>query len=122
VAGRYRRSFKYYDADRLLISLFFYAIAGALFSGVFIVRYHVELILAIPFVAGFFAYYMKLGLQERSPVQNPERLYRERGFLLYAVLTLVVGSLLMFTSIPALYDMLNIELVKTPPLWTLESP
>lgn len=122
VAGRYRRSFRHYDENRLLISLFFYAIAGALFSGVFIVRYHVELILSIPFVAGFFAYYMKLGLQKGSPVQNPERLYRERGFVLYAAVTVLVGGLLMLTHIPLLYELLKIEWVTTPPLWTLEGP
>jgi decaprenyl-phosphate phosphoribosyltransferase len=122
VAGRYRRSFRHYDEDRLLISLFFYAIAGALFSGVFIVRYRVELILAIPLVAGFFAYYMKLGLRRDSPVQNPEQLYRERGFVLYAAATVLVGGILMFIHIPALYEVLNIEWVKTPPLWTLGAP
>lgn len=122
VAGSYRRSFRYYDEDRLLISLFFYAIAAALCSGVFIVRYHLELIFAIPFVAGFFAYYMKLGLKKDSPVQNPERLYRERGFVAYALVTAIVSGLLMFTHVPALYDVLKIDLVKTMPLWTLEGP
>jgi 4-hydroxybenzoate polyprenyltransferase len=121
VAARYRRSFGYYDEDRLLISLFFYAIAGALFAGVFIVRYHLELIFLIPLVAGFFAWYMKLGLKPGSPVQNPERLYRERGFVLYAVATVVVGALLMFTHVPLLYDVFNVDWVKTPPLWTLDA-
>ena len=121
IARRYRRSFGYYDEGRLLIGMFFYAIAGALFSGVFIVRYHLELILMIPVLAGFFAYYMKLGLQPDSPVQNPERLYRERGFLLYSIVTVLFGTFLMLTHIPALYDLFNVEMTKTPPLWTLDS-
>lgn len=120
VAARYRRSFGHYDEDRLLISLFFYAIAGALFSGVFIVRYHLELILMIPVLAGFFAYYMKLGLKPGSPVQNPEKLYKERGFLIYTIITALVGALLMLTSIPALYELFNVELINTPPLWTFD--
>jgi 4-hydroxybenzoate polyprenyltransferase len=122
VAARYRRSFAHYDEDRLLISLFFYAVAGALFSGVFIVRYHVELILGIPLAAGFFAYYLRLGLKEDSPVQNPERLHRERGFVLYAVATGLIFLLLMFTRVPALYELFNVEFSQTPPLWTIDRP
>lgn len=122
VAARYRHSFAHYDEDRLLISLFFYAIAGALFSGVFIVRYHLELILLIPLLAGFFAYYMKLGLRPGSPVQNPERLYRERGFLLFTLATVALGVVLMLTRIEGLYELFNVEISKTPPLWTFGGP
>jgi 4-hydroxybenzoate polyprenyltransferase len=101
-AIRYRRSFKHYDEERLLVSVFFYAVTAALFAGVFIVRYHLELILGIPVGAGFLAWYLKLGLQKDSPVQNPERLYRERGFLVYTLACLALFVLLMFVSIPAL--------------------
>jgi decaprenyl-phosphate phosphoribosyltransferase len=118
-AIRYRRSFAHYDEDRLLVSVFFYAIAASLFAGVFLVRYHLELILGIPFGAGLLAYYMKLGLKHDSPVQNPERLYRERGFMLFAMVSVAVFVLLMFVQIPALYDAFNVELVKTSPLWII---
>lgn len=119
VAIRYRRSFKHYTEERLLVSLFFYTTAASLFAGVFIVRYHLELILAIPLGAGLFAYYMWLGLKPDSPVQNPERLYQERGFVAYGVLCLGVFVLLMFTHVPALYTAFNVDLVKTDPLWVL---
>jgi decaprenyl-phosphate phosphoribosyltransferase len=119
-AIRYRRSFKHYNEERLLVSVFFYAITAALFAGVFIVRYHLELILGIPVGAGFLAWYLKLGLQPDSPVQNPERLYRERGFLVYTISCLSIFVLLMFVSIPALYEAFNVELVKTAPLWVIE--
>src|SRR4029077_10713008 len=99
VAAAYRRSFKYYTEERLLISLFFYATACALFSGIFIVRYHIELILFTPFAAGLFAYYMKLGLQPDSPTQNPEKLHQQRGFVAYLVVCFAAFVILMFTSI-----------------------
>jgi 4-hydroxybenzoate polyprenyltransferase len=118
-AKSYRRSFRYYNEDRLLISLFFYVVMGALFTGVFIVRYRLELILILPLVAGFFAYYMHLGLKENSPVQNPEKLHRETGFVAFTIASGVVFVLLMFTQIPILYDIFNVELAKTSPLWTL---
>jgi hypothetical protein len=61
VAAQYRKSLADYTEDRLLISMFFYAIMCAHFVGVFIVRYHVELIIFAPVAAGFFAYDLKLG-------------------------------------------------------------
>jgi decaprenyl-phosphate phosphoribosyltransferase len=119
IAGAYRRSFQYYTEDRLLISLFFYATTCALFAGVFIVRYHLELILFAPFAAGLFAFYMKIGLQPDSPVQNPEKLYRQRGFFLYMIVCTVVFVALMFTSIPGMYNLFNVEATGISPLWTI---
>jgi 4-hydroxybenzoate polyprenyltransferase len=121
VAAQYRKSFGYYTEERLLVSMCFYATMCALLMGVFIVRYHVELILFVPVAAGFFAYYLKLGLQDDSPVQNPEKLYKEWGFLLYMMLSLTLFVLLMFTNIPVLYDLFNIGVSPLSPLWILGS-
>jgi decaprenyl-phosphate phosphoribosyltransferase len=120
-SAKYRKSFGYYTEDRLLISMFFYVTACALFTGIFIVRYHMELILFIPMAAGFFAYYLKLGLQVDSPVQQPEKLHRERAFVIYMLACVTLFILLMFTHIPALYDVFNVELSKADPLWTLST-
>jgi hypothetical protein len=70
-------------------------------------------------VAGFFAYYLHLGLKDNSPVQNPEKLHRERGFVAFTVATGGVFLLLMFTHVPILYELFNVELTRTSPLWTL---
>jgi 4-hydroxybenzoate polyprenyltransferase len=122
VAAAYRGSFAYYTEDRLLISLFFYATTCALFAGIFIVRYHPELILFAPLAAGLFAYYMKLGLQRDSPVQNPEKLYRQRGFMVYLIVCTVTFIVLMFTSIPKMYELFNVAPSGMSPLWTLGEP
>jgi 4-hydroxybenzoate polyprenyltransferase len=119
VAAAYRRSFEYYTDEKLLVSILFYATACALFAGIFIVRYHLELILFAPFAAGLFAYYMHLGMLPDSPVQNPEKLYRQRGFFAYMVLCTVTFVLLMFTSIPFVYDLFNVEPATIAPLWTI---
>jgi len=87
IAARYRRSFRHYTADRLLVSIMFYATACAMFAGVFIVRYHLELILFVPLAAALFAYYLTLGLQPNSPTQHPEKLYRDRGFFIYVLIS-----------------------------------
>jgi 4-hydroxybenzoate polyprenyltransferase len=119
VAASYRRSFEYYTEERLLVSILFYATTCALFAGIFIVRYHLELILFAPLAAGLFAYYLHIGMLPDSPVQNPEKLYRQRGFFAYMVLCTVAFVLLMFTSIPFIYDLFNVEPASVAPLWTL---
>ncbi|MEO7192297.1 MAG: UbiA prenyltransferase family protein [Vicinamibacterales bacterium] len=119
IAAAYRRSFEYYTEERLLVSVVFYSTACALFAGIFIVRYHLELILFAPLAAGLFAYYMHIGMLPDSPVQNPEKLYKQRGFFAYMVLCTAAFVLLMFTSIPGLYRLFNVESVSVAPLWTL---
>ena len=82
--AQYRHSFRHYTEERLLVSILFYASACALFGGIFIVRYHLELILFVPLLAGFLAYYFKIGMQPDSAAQHPESLHRERGFMVYS--------------------------------------
>jgi len=118
-AGRYRRSFKHYDENKLLSTMFFYTASTMIFLGFFIMRYHIELLLSTPLIAGFFAYYIRVGVRPDSPVQNPERLYRERGLMLYLALCLVTFFGLMFVEIPALYELFNIRPSGISPLWRL---
>ena len=119
VAAAYRGSFGYYDESRLLTSMFFYVAAAALFLGVFIIRYHLELILSVPLLAGFFSSYMRVALKPDSPVQNPERLYRESRLMFYLAICVTVFVGLMFVEIPALYDLFNIDSSRFPALWSL---
>ena len=118
VAGQYRASFKHYNLDILMVSLFFYITVCSMFFGIFIIRYHLELILVAPFLAGFFAYYVKLSLKPNSSVQTPERLYKEYGFVAYASALLAMFVLLLFTRIEFLYDLFNVVPYKLSPLWT----
>src|SRR5205814_80784 len=78
-AGAYRSSFRHYDEQKLLISMFFFTTCFALFLGVFIIRYHLELILIVPLVAGFVSYYLHIAFKKESAAHSPEKLYREKG-------------------------------------------
>src|SRR5262245_4530008 len=117
VAGAYRRSFQHYNEEKLLISMFFYTTCFALFLGVFIIRYHLELILIFPLVAGFVCYYLYVAFKKDSAAQSPERLYREKGLMAYLVICFVAFFLLMFTDIPVLYDWFNVRQSPVPALW-----
>jgi 4-hydroxybenzoate polyprenyltransferase len=118
-AAEYRNSFRYYDENKLLVSLIFYITSFALFSGVFIIRYHLELILLFPLVAGFVCYYMAIALKPDSAVQNPEKLYREKGLMIYLAVCVVAFFALMFMHIPALYEFFNVEPSPVKALWQI---
>jgi 4-hydroxybenzoate polyprenyltransferase len=105
VSASYRRSFSYYNEEKLLKSIVYYATAFGLFFGIFLIRYRMELILSIPFIAGFMTWYIHLGFLDNSPAQNPERLYKERGFVLYCLLCSSVLLFLLFVPIPILHKM-----------------
>jgi decaprenyl-phosphate phosphoribosyltransferase len=117
-AAAYRTSFKHYDEERLLISILFYATSLALFLGVFIIRYHLELILIFPFVAGFLCHYLHVAFKKDSACQNPEHLYREKGLMLSLSVSVVAFVLLMFVHIPWLYTLFSVAPSRVLPLWS----
>lgn len=116
-ATAYRSSFRYYDEQKLLISMFFYTTCFALFLGVFIVRWHLELILFVPLIAGFMSYYLHVAFKHESAAQSPERLYREKGLIAYLLICLAVFVVLMFVQIPLVYQLLNVPPSPVSPLW-----
>ncbi len=106
-AGLYRRSFKYYTEEKLLISAFFYALIAIFFLGVFLVKYRVELVLSVPFFAVLFTWYLYIGMKKDSAAQNPEHMYREKKFLIFTVVLVVVVTALLFIDIPELTWLLD---------------
>jgi decaprenyl-phosphate phosphoribosyltransferase len=76
-AGLYRRSFRFYSPNSLLLSMFFYAMNAALFLGVFLVKYRIEFILCFPFIALLFTWYAWYGLNGDLVTENPEKIYKK---------------------------------------------
>ncbi len=101
-AAAYRSSFAHYNEERLMISLMYYVATFGLFFGVFLIRYRMEFILATPFIAGVIAWYMHLGFLDDSPVQYPEKLYKQKGFMAFLALTVAVMMLLLIVDFPTL--------------------
>jgi 4-hydroxybenzoate polyprenyltransferase len=113
-AGLYRRSFRFYTEDSLLISSFFYGLCASFFLGVFLVKYRIELLLSLPFLACMFAWYLKLGLAPDSPAQRPERLYRETSFISFVALVVTIIAALLYIDVPALRWFLNNAFISAP--------
>jgi decaprenyl-phosphate phosphoribosyltransferase len=99
-AMKYRRSFAYYTEQSLLTSVLFYAAAAMLFFGAFIMRYRMEMVFAFPFIALLMADYFKLSFVEDSPVQNPEKLYREPRIMALLALCCLVLTAMLYVDLP----------------------
>lgn len=101
-AGAYRRSFRHYTENSLLLSSFFYALASALLLGVFLVKYRIEYVLTVPLFALLFTWYLAIALRSDSAAQAPEKLHRERRFLAFVAVLAGAVALLTFVDIPSL--------------------
>ena len=103
IAGQYRRSFRYYTENSLLVSMFFYAITSAFFLGIFLIKDRIELLVSFPFFALLFSWYLRIGLLNDSPVQGSEKLYTRKWFMLYLIMFTSLLCILMFIDIPWLH-------------------
>ena len=114
IAGLYRKSFKYYSEKKLLISAFFYAMVSVFFSGIFMIKYRIELLIAIPFLCGLFSYYLYICYKPDSSAQKPEKLFREKGLMIYVTLFVILLAILMIIPIPSLQHFLDPSLITVP--------
>jgi 4-hydroxybenzoate polyprenyltransferase len=99
-AVKYRRSFRFYNEQSMLTSVSFYAAAAMLFFGAFIMRYRMEMVFAFPFIALLMADYFKLSFAEDSPVQHPEKLYRELRMMALLAACCIVLAVMSFVNLP----------------------
>jgi len=113
IASLYRKSFKHYSEQSLLISAFFYALTSLFFVGVFMVKYRIELLFAIFPLCGLFCYYLHISFKNDSAAQKPEKLFREKGLILSLSLFILIVCILMFTKIPFLESLLETSLIGT---------
>lgn len=113
LAAKYRKSFRYYTEKSLLLSSFLYSMISNFFLGIFLIKYRVELILFVPFLMGLFCYYFWISFKEDSAAQRPEKLFREKGLMVYVLLLMMLFILLMFIQIPGLEQLTDIELIRT---------
>jgi 4-hydroxybenzoate polyprenyltransferase len=102
-AAAYRKSFRYFTSESLLVSVMFYGTAAMLFFGAFCMRYRLELILAFPAIALVMAVYLHVALKDDSAAQNPERLYREPALMASVVAASVLIVVLLQVDMPLMH-------------------
>lgn len=96
----YRRSFRAYTEERLLIACFMYANLASFFLAVFLIKYRVEYVIAFPFVALLFSIYLWLAFRKNSVAQRPERLFRSRRLMGTVGITAAVFVIMSFIDVP----------------------
>jgi hypothetical protein len=105
---RYRRSFKFYTAENLTVSCFLYAILSAFFIAIFLIKYRLEYIVALPSIAILFALYLWLSLLKNSIAQRPERLFRSRR------LSIALGAVILMLLLATFVDMPLLDYLSKP--------
>jgi decaprenyl-phosphate phosphoribosyltransferase len=113
-AESYRKSLARLSEAQLLTSVMFYAAAAMLCFGAFLMRYKLDLILAFPLLAWVMAQYLALGLKPHSPVQTPEKLWREGRLMLPVGLCTAAMTVLLFVHLPWL-ERLTQPTIPPPP-------
>ena len=111
-AGLYRKSFQKYTDKSLLLSAFFYAMCANLFIGIFLIKYRIELILFMPLFMGLFCYYFYLSFKKDSAAQKPEKLYKEKGLMLFCLVLCLIFILFMLIRVPVLDGLQSNQLVE----------
>lgn len=102
LAGNYRKSFKYYTERTLMASSLFYALGSTFCIGVFLVKYRIEYLVAVPFMFALFIYYFIMAFDFDSAVQKPEKLYKERKLMALVLALIAVLILMTFIDVPFL--------------------
>lgn len=110
-ASKYRKSFATYNEDTLLVSSVFYAILAVFFIGIFLIKYKIELILFIPFFIGLFCLYIYISFKKDSPVQKPEKLYKEKILIAYLIFLFILFIILININIEYLDVFINNDLL-----------
>ena len=112
VAGLYRKSFAAYTEQTLLCSSMFYAFCSTFCMGIFLIKYRLEYVLAMPFLFLLFVYYLFIAFKEDSAVQKPEKLYREKKLIAFVLLIIAIFVLLTVVDIPQLALFQNAFLIE----------
>ncbi len=110
-ASLYRKSFAFYDERILLCVACFYAMISSFFTGIFLIKYRVEFVLIMPIMTALFSYYLFISYKEDSAAQAPEKLYREKGLMIFVLVFIIAFAVLLKVDIPALHGLLSEELL-----------
>lgn len=102
LAGAYRKSFAKYTEASLLCSSFYYGLCATFLIGIFLLKYRIEYIVAIPVLFFLFCYYLYIAYKPDSAAQKPEKLFREKKLMILVGVLVLMFAVLTFVDIPAM--------------------
>ncbi|MGY4569240.1 UbiA family prenyltransferase [Bradyrhizobium pachyrhizi] len=100
--ARYRASFAHYTEVSLTASCLSYSLFSVFFLSVFLVKYRIEYVLAMPLVVMLFTTYFSMSTSPGSSAQKPEKLYGERGLMLLVLALVAVFLVASLVDMPFL--------------------
>ncbi|MBC8389138.1 MAG: UbiA family prenyltransferase [Actinobacteria bacterium] len=89
-AAKYRKSFKYYTEENLIVSIIGYISLVSFSLAIICIKYSISVILAAPVFITSFIWYFKLTLKKDSPAKEPEKLLKQKEFYFFTILTMIV--------------------------------
>lgn len=102
LAGAYRKSFARYTEATLLCSSFYYGLCATFLIGIFLLKYRIEYIVAIPVLFFLFCYYLYIAYKPDSAAQKPEKLFREKKLMILVGVLIVLFAVLTVVEIPVM--------------------
>lgn len=100
VAAAYRRSFRHYTTEKLLLASEVYGFSAVLLFGAFAAQWRPELLLAFPGVALLMSLYMRLSFKPNSAVAAPENLWRHWRMMATVLTTALFMLILLLVDWP----------------------
>lgn len=94
----YRKSFKYYTEERLVISMIASLSSFMFMLGALCMKYSIDLALFLPFVIVFIVWFFRLAYEKNTIVKDPERVFERKLFLLYSIVVCGVFIYLLFSG------------------------
>ncbi len=107
--GKYRKSFRFYTEQSLMVSMFCYALISMFFISAFLIKYRNEYLFAFPFFVALFTYYLSLALNEVSIAQTPEKLHKDKKLVGLVVALIVALGVLTFVNIPVAKKIVGVD-------------
>jgi 4-hydroxybenzoate polyprenyltransferase len=107
-ARAYRASFRSYSEEGLLITMIVYVSLTTFLYGVLALEYKPSLLLGLPLVLVFVAWFFHLSFEPDSIVKEPERLVRKPAFLIYCLVSLVCFVALSAVDLPVIERLLGL--------------
>lgn len=96
--AEYRKSFKHYTEERIIISMIASLSAFMFMLGALCIKYSVDLVLFLPFVIIFIIWFFRLAYEKDTIVKDPERVFEKKLFVLYSVLVCGLFIYLLFSG------------------------
>jgi len=94
----YRKSFKRYTEERIIISMIASLSSFMFMLGALCMKYSVDLVLFLPLAIVFIVWFFCLAYEKNTIVKDPERVFEKRLFLLYSVVVCGVFIYLLFSG------------------------